>query len=169
MRCIPIAALKRKKQKGGNDGDDCAREKQKKHSENLRKTRSRSNHMNIQRSRTERLLYQGAGSMTANVITRRCPVALLRFGALSLQRLDISRCSLLKQILKSTPVVQAELNLRHKSFRHIDGNTTPLRAAVQDITLMLVTRQTCRAILPDAATPPPGSANQAPQAKDQPL
>src|SRR5271156_3722788 len=85
---------------------------------------------------------------------RSAPIALLRFGALSLQRLGISRCSLLKQMLKSTPVVQAELNLRHKRFRHIDGNTTPLRAAVQDITLMLVTRQTCRAILPDAATPP---------------
>jgi hypothetical protein len=28
---------KGEEQKGGNDGDDCAREKQKKHSENLRK------------------------------------------------------------------------------------------------------------------------------------
>ena len=37
MRCIPIAALKREKQKGGNDGDGCTGKKQNKHSENLRK------------------------------------------------------------------------------------------------------------------------------------
>jgi len=62
--------------------------------------------------------------------------------------------SLLKQILKSTPVVPAELNLRHERFRHIDGNTTPPSRGRTDITFMLVTRQPCRALLPDAATPP---------------
>src|SRR3984893_17396721 len=44
---------------------------------------------------------------------------------------------------------QAALNLRHKLFRHVDGNTTSVCATVQDITLMLLARQTCRAILAD--------------------
>src|SRR6202051_4408108 len=86
----------------------------------------------------------------------RCPrhcsalVALRSSGARSLQRLDISRCRLVQQILQSAPVVQAALNLRHKLFRHVDGNTTPVRATVQDITLMLIARPTCRPMLADA-------------------
>src|SRR6266568_3156463 len=90
----------------------------------------------------------------------RCPrhrsalVALRRSRALPLQRLDISRCSLMQHILQSTPVVQTALHLRHKLFRNVNGNTTPLRATVQDITLMLLARQTSRAVLADAPSAP---------------
>ena len=80
---------------------------------------------------------------------------LLRcFGTRSLQRLDISRRRLVQQILQGTPVVQSALNLRHKFFRHINGNTTPVRATIQHITLMLLTRSTGRAVLADASAPP---------------
>ncbi len=44
--------------------------------------------------------------------------------------------------------------LRHKLFRHVDGNTTPARATVQDITLMLFARLARRAILADAPATP---------------
>src|ERR1700692_4212015 len=86
----------------------------------------------------------------------RCPrhcsalVALRSSGARSLQRLDISRCRLVQQILQSAPVVQAALNLRHKLFRHVDGNATLVRATVEHITLMLFARLARRAILADA-------------------
>jgi hypothetical protein len=81
-------------------------------------------------------------------------VALRSFGACSLERLDISRRRLLQQILQRPPVVQAALNLRHKLFRHVDGNTTPARPTVQDITLMLFARLARRAILADAPATP---------------
>jgi hypothetical protein len=61
---------------------------------------------------------------------------------------------LLQQILQSAPIVQAALNLRHKLFRHVDGNTTPVRATVQDITLMLLARQARPAILADTPATP---------------
>jgi hypothetical protein len=35
---------------------------------------------------------------------------------------------LVQQILQSTPVIHSALNLRHKFFRHVDGNTTPMQA-----------------------------------------
>src|SRR5271168_1987397 len=54
---------------------------------------------------------------------------------------------LMQQILQSASMVQAALNLRHKIFRHVDGNTTPARATVQNITLMLLARLACWAIL----------------------
>ena len=54
----------------------------------------------------------------------------------------------------SAPVVQTVLNLRHKVFRHVDGDTPSVRATVQDITLMLLARQTSRAILANAPAPP---------------
>jgi hypothetical protein len=59
-----------------------------------------------------------------------------------------------QQILQRAPVIQAALNLRHKLFRHVDGNATPIRATVENITLMLLARQTCRAILADAPATP---------------
>jgi hypothetical protein len=68
-------------------------------------------------------------------------------------RLDISRCRLVQQILQSAPVVQPVLNLRHKVFRHVDDDTPSVRATVQDITLMLLARQTSRAILANAPAP----------------
>ena len=76
------------------------------------------------------------------------------FGALSFQRFDVSRCRLVQQILQSASVVQAALNLRHKLFRHVDGNTTSIRPTVQDITLMLFARLARRAILADAPATP---------------
>src|SRR5260221_2152319 len=85
---------------------------------------------------------------------RSALVALRSSGALSLQRLDVSRCRLMQQILQSAPVVQTALNLRHKLFRHVDSNTTPVRATVQDITLILLTRQTSQAVLADPPAPP---------------
>src|SRR4029077_7277367 len=81
-------------------------------------------------------------------------VALRSSGARSLQRLDISRRRLVQQILQSPPVVQAALNLRHKLFRHVDRNTTPVRATVQDKTSMLLARQARPAILTDAPATP---------------
>jgi hypothetical protein len=81
-------------------------------------------------------------------------VVLSRAGACALQRLDISRCRLVQQILHSAPVIQTALNLRHKIFRHVDRNTTPVRTAVENITLMLLARQTCRAILANASATP---------------
>nr|WP_156439479.1 hypothetical protein [Bradyrhizobium valentinum] len=56
----------------------------------------------------------------------------------------------MQQILQSAPVVQVALNLRHKLFRHVDGNATPVRATVEHITLMLFARLARRAILADA-------------------
>ena len=76
-------------------------------------------------------------------------VALRSSGACSLERLDISRCRLVQQILQSPPIVQAALNLRHKLFRHVDGNATPIRATVKHITLMVLARPARRAILAD--------------------
>ena len=72
------------------------------------------------------------------------------FGAFSLQRFDVSRCRLVQQILQSATVVQAALNLRHKLFRHVDGNATPVRATVEHITLMLFAGPARRAIRADA-------------------
>lgn len=60
----------------------------------------------------------------------------------------------MQQILQSPPVVQAALNLRHKLFRHVDRNTTPVRATVQDKTSMLLARQARPAILTDAPATP---------------
>ena len=60
----------------------------------------------------------------------------------------------MQQILQSPPVVQAALNLRHKLFRYVDGNTTPIGPTVQDITLMLFARLARRAILADAPATP---------------
>jgi hypothetical protein len=60
---------------------------------------------------------------------------------------------LVQQILQSAPVVQTVLNLRHKVFRHVDGDTPSVRPTVQDITLMLLARQTSRAILANAPAP----------------
>ena len=60
----------------------------------------------------------------------------------------------MQQILQRATIVETALNLRHKLFRHVDGNTTTVRATVQDITLMLLARPTCRAILADAPAPP---------------
>src|SRR5258707_15521066 len=82
--------------------------------------------------------------------TRSALIALLGFGALSLQRFDVSRCRLVQQILQSAPVVQAALNLRPKLFPDVDGNATPFRATVEHITLMLFARLARRAILADA-------------------
>jgi hypothetical protein len=87
-------------------------------------------------------------------------VALRSSGACSLERLDISRCRLVQQLLRSPPIVQAALNLRHKLFRHVDGNTTPIRATVKDITLMLFARLARRAILADAPAPPQAQRTQ---------
>jgi hypothetical protein len=61
---------------------------------------------------------------------------------------------LVQQILQSPPVVQAALNLRHKLFRHVDGNTTPVRATIRDITLMLLAGLARPAILADALATP---------------
>jgi hypothetical protein len=49
---------------------------------------------------------------------------------------------------------QAALNLSHKLLRHVDGNTTPARPTVQDITLMLFARPARRAILADTPATP---------------
>src|ERR1700682_3442556 len=73
-------------------------------------------------------------------------------GPFSLQGLHVARCSLLQQLLQGASVVQTALNLRHKLFRHVDGNTTPVRATVQHITLMLPARLARWAILADAPT-----------------
>ncbi|MBT1516715.1 hypothetical protein KIP88_40565 [Bradyrhizobium sp. SRL28] len=81
-------------------------------------------------------------------------VALRSSGACALERLDISRRRLVQQILQSPPFVQTALNLRHKLFRHIDGNTMPIRPAVQNITLMLFAGLARRAILADAPATP---------------
>jgi hypothetical protein len=70
-----------------------------------------------------------------------------------------------QQILQSAPVVQAALNFRHKLFRHVDGDATPVRATVEHITLMLFARPARRAILADAGYDE-GSANPEAQATD---
>jgi hypothetical protein len=79
-------------------------------------------------------------------LARRRP----RAGAL--QRLDISRCGLVQEILQRAPVVHTALHLRHKLVRHVNGNATPLRATVQDITLMLLARPASCAVRADAPT-----------------
>lgn len=58
----------------------------------------------------------------------------------------------MQQILQSTAVTHgcAESQL----FRHVDGNTTPVCATVQDITLMLLARPTSPAVLADAPAAP---------------
>jgi hypothetical protein len=81
-------------------------------------------------------------------------VALLCFGALSLQRLDVARCRLVQQILQSAPVVQTALNLRNKLLRNVNRNATSLRAIVQHIALMLFAGQTSRAVRANAPTAP---------------
>jgi hypothetical protein len=63
-----------------------------------------------------------------------------RSDALSLQCLDISGCGLVQQILQSAPVVQTDLHLRHRFFRYVNGNATPLRATVQHIMRSLFAR-----------------------------
>ena len=70
------------------------------------------------------------------------------------------RSRLVQQILQSPPIVQAALNLRHKLFRYVDGDATPIRATVQDITLMLFARLARRAILADAPAPPQAQRTQ---------
>src|SRR5262249_57589039 len=45
---------------------------------------------------------------------------------------------------------QAGVNVRHKLFRHVDGNATPVRATVEHITLMLFAGPARRAIPADA-------------------
>jgi hypothetical protein len=85
---------------------------------------------------------------------RSTPVALRSSGALSLQRLDVSRCRLVQQILQSLPVIQAALNLRYKLFRYVDGNATPIRATVKHITLMLLARPARWTIFPDTPASP---------------
>src|SRR5260370_4823408 len=57
-------------------------------------------------------------------------------------------------MLQRPPLVQAALNLRHKLFRHVDGNTTPIRPTVQNTTLMLFARLARRAILAAAPATP---------------
>jgi hypothetical protein len=81
---------------------------------------------------------------------RSALVVLRRSGALALQRLDIAWCGLVQQILQSAPVIQTALHLRHKLFRYVYRNATPLRTPVQHITLMLLARLTSRAGLADA-------------------
>ena len=66
----------------------------------------------------------------------------------------------MQQILQSASVVQAALNLRHKLFRYVDGNTTPIGPTVQDITLMLFARLARRAILADAPATPKAQRTQ---------
>src|SRR6202048_92877 len=85
---------------------------------------------------------------------RSALVALLRLGALSLQRFDVSRCRLVQQILQSAPIVQTALHLRNKLLRNVNRNATPLRAIVQHIALMLFARQTSRAVRANAPTAP---------------
>src|SRR6266481_3316792 len=79
---------------------------------------------------------------------------LLRFGALSLQRFDVSRCRLVQQILQRAPVVQTALHLRNQFLRNIDRNATPFRAIVKHIALMLFARQTSCAVRANAPTAP---------------
>jgi hypothetical protein len=76
---------------------------------------------------------------------------------------------LVQQILQSPPVVQAALNLRHKLFRHVDRNTTPIRATVQDKTLMLLARQARPRNSRGCTGYAAGSANREAQAKDLPI
>src|SRR3982074_2880785 len=85
---------------------------------------------------------------------RSALVALLRFGALSLQRFDISRCRSVQQFLQRAPVVQTALHLRNKLLRNVDRNATPFRAIVKYIALMLFARQTSRAVRANAPTAP---------------
>src|ERR1700674_1997092 len=85
---------------------------------------------------------------------RSALVGLLRFGALSLQRFDVSRCRLVQQILQRAPVVQPALHLRNDLLRNIDRNATPFRAIVQHIALMLFARQTSRAVRANAPAAP---------------
>src|SRR6266568_7708310 len=85
---------------------------------------------------------------------RSALVDLLRFGALSLQRFDVSRCRLVQQILQRAPVVQTALHLRNQLLRNIDRNATPFRAIVKHIALMLFARQTSCAVRANAPTAP---------------
>jgi hypothetical protein len=115
------------------------------------------NHLQ-QRLKTQTLMHQfpiGKTDLSLHPSRHRSAlVGLLRFGARSLERFDISRCSLVQQILQSAPVVQTALHLRNELLRNVDGNTTTVRATIQDITLMLLARQTSRAVLADASAPP---------------
>src|SRR5262245_46259068 len=85
---------------------------------------------------------------------RSALVGLLSFGALSLQRFDVSRCGLVQQILQSASIIQTALHLRNKLLRNVNRNATPLRAIVQHVALMLFTRQTSRAVRANAPTAP---------------
>src|SRR6202049_1063697 len=85
---------------------------------------------------------------------RSALIGLLRFGALSLERFDISRCRLVQQILQRAPVVQPALHLRNELLRNIDRNATPFRAIVKHIALMLFARQTSRAVRANAPAAP---------------
>src|SRR5216683_1993830 len=93
-------------------------------------------------------------------LSLRCPrhrsalVDLLRFGALSLQRLDVSRCRLVQPILQRATVVQTALHLRNEFLRNVNRDPTPLGTIVQHITLMLFARQTRRAVRANAPTTP---------------
>ncbi len=60
-----------------------------------------------------------------------------RLVPLPLQCFDIARCSLVEQILQSTPVFQTTAYLRHKFFGNIDSKPSSFQATVQDVTGML--------------------------------
>ena len=86
MRCIPIAALEREKQKGGNDGDGCTGKKQNKHSENLRKAPQPIESHEYTARQNWPLLYQGAGSTTANVVAFIGPESQSQIGFRSVEQ-----------------------------------------------------------------------------------
>src|SRR6266851_1803308 len=111
-----------------------------------------------QRLKTQALTHQfpiGKTDLSLHCSRHRSAlVGLLRFGALSLQRLDVSRCHLVQQILQSASVVQTALHLRNKLLRNVNRNATPLRAIVQHIALMLFARQTSRPVRANEPTAP---------------
>jgi len=80
--------------------------------------------------------------------TRSAPIALFwlrcapRFSALMYR--EAAWCS---RSCRRAPLSRLRLNLRHKLFRHVDGNATPVRATVEHINLMLFARLARRAIV----------------------
>jgi hypothetical protein len=66
--------------------------------------------------------------------------------------LEISRGGLIQQFLQSTPVVQPTLDLGNQFLGHVQGKAASFLTTIKDITGMLLSRKTGRAIRTDTGT-----------------
>jgi hypothetical protein len=64
--------------------------------------------------------------------------------------LDIARCGLVEQLLESTPVIQAATYFGHKFLGNVNGEPSLLQPPVEDVTGMLFTGRTSRAVRSNA-------------------